>query len=150
MIREILSTIYARDLQKVIDEIKLYKSDEDLWRIEDGITNSAGNLALHLTGNINHFFGANLGNTGYKRERDNEFSDKNISRDELISKLENTISVLKQTLEKLPEDKLSEDYPEILGGNQHKVLPVIISMLSHLNYHLGQINYHRRLLEKYR
>lgn len=148
MLKETFIHLFERDLQKVIDEIRLYKTDEDLWQMENEIPNSAGNLALHLIGNINHYFGANLGNTGYKRERDLEFSDKNISRDEIAKKLENTISVLKDTLTNLPEQSFEEDYPEELGGGKQKTFGVVVHMLSHLNYHLGQINYHRRLLSK--
>lgn len=145
MLKETFIHLYERDLQKVIEEINLYKSDEDLWKLSDGISNSGGNLALHLIGNINHYFGANLGNSGYKRERDLEFSDKNISKNEIIEKLENTISVLKETLNNLADEDFQKDYPEELGGGTQKTLPVTIHMLSHLNYHLGQINYHRRL-----
>ncbi|CAN5686570.1 hypothetical protein BH20ACI4_BH20ACI4_17190 [soil metagenome] len=144
ILNETLIEIYERDLQKVIGEIKLYKTDEDLWKLENGISNSGGNLALHLIGNIKHFFGANLGKTGYKRERDLEFSDKNVSRDDIVENLENTILVLKETLSNLSDEDFDKDYPEELGGKSNKTLAIIIHMLTHLNFHLGQINYHRR------
>lgn len=145
MVKETLAFLYERDLQKVIEEIRLYKSDEDLWKTSGEITNSGGNLALHLVGNINHFFGANLGNTGYKRERDLEFSDKNISREEIAERMEKTIPVLKETLNNLSDEDFHKDYPEEFGGETRKTFAVIIFLLTHLNYHLGQINYHRRL-----
>lgn len=148
MIKETLIQIYEMDLQKVIEEIKKYENEEDLWKLAKGITNSGGNLALHLIGNINHFFGAVLGGTDYKRERELEFADKNVSRSEIINGLENAISVLKDALNKLSDEDLHEDYPVEFGGGQQKTISVIIYMLSHLNYHLGQINYHRRLLSK--
>ncbi len=148
MLKETLSKIYEIDLRKVIKEIELYKSEEDLWKLDDGISNSGGNLALHIIGNINHFIGANLGQTGYKRTRDLEFSDKNVSREEIIARLEKTIQVLKDTLENLSNEDFHKDYPEELGGETQKVFPVVVYMLSHLDYHLGQINYHRRLLSK--
>lgn len=145
MLNQAFIHLYERDLQKVIEEIKQYKSDEDLWKLEGGITNSGGNLALHLIGNINHFFGANLAKNGYLRERDLEFSDKNISREIIVEKLENAIEVLKETLSNLPDEEFTKDYPEELLGAKHKTFGVVVHMLSHLNYHLGQINYHRRL-----
>lgn len=148
MLKEILIQIYEGNLRNVIKEVELYKSEEDLWKLEDGITNSGGNLVLHLIGNINHFFGANLGNTGYKRERDLEFSDKNISRAEIVEGLENAINVLKDTLNNLSGEDFHKGYPEKLGDEPQKTISVIIYMLSHLNYHLGQINYHRRLCSK--
>ena len=112
MLKNTLLQIYENDLKKVIGEIELYKNDEDLWRLENGITNSGGNLALHLVGNINHFFGANLGKTGYKRERDLEFSDKNVSREVIIEKLENAISVLRETFNNLTDEDFQKDYPK--------------------------------------
>lgn len=148
MLRESLIQIYENDLNKVIKEINQYESEEDLWKLEDGISNSGGNLALHLIGNINHFFGANLGKTGYVRKRDLEFSDKNVSREKIIKELENTINVLKNTLNNLTDEDLHKDYPENFGDETPKTISVIIYMLSHLNYHLGQINYHRRLITK--
>lgn len=148
MLKETFIFLFERDLNKVIDEIKLYKSDNDLWKMENEIPNSAGNLALHLVGNINHYFGTNLGNTGYIRERDLEFSDKNVSREIIVEKLENTIEVLRTTLQNLPEERFAEIYPEELNGGERVTFGVVVHMLSHLNYHLGQINYHRRLLSK--
>ena len=68
-----LSSFFRKDLSKLIGEIDLYKNETDLWKIKDGISNSGGNLTLHLIGNLNHFIGATLGNTGYVRERDKEF-----------------------------------------------------------------------------
>lgn len=148
MLKETLVQIYEMDLRKVIEEIKKYENEEDLWLLDKEITNSGGNLALHLIGNINHFFGAVLGRTDYKRERELEFSNKNASRSEIIEGLENAISVLKDALNNLSDEDLHKDYPIEFGGGQQKTVAVIIYMLSHLNYHLGQINYHRRLLSK--
>lgn len=148
MLRETLIQIYTGDLQKVIKEINLYKSEEDLWKLDEGIANSGGNLALHLIGNIKHFFGANLGDTGYRREREQEFAGKNISRAEIIDGLEQAIDVLQDTLNNLADEDLHQEYPEVLGDKPQKSISIIIYMLSHLNYHLGQINYHRRLFSK--
>lgn len=148
MLKETLIQIYENDLKKVIKEIEQYEREEDLWKLEEGISNSGGNLALHLIGNINHFFGANLGKTGYERKRDLEFSDKNVSRGEIIESLENTIEVLKSSITNLSDEDLHKDYPENFGAETPKTIAVIIYMLSHLNYHLGQINYHRRLIAK--
>ncbi len=144
MLKETFIQLYERDLHKVIEEIKQYESDEVLWKLEKEISNSGGNLALHIIGNINHYFGANLGKNGYIRERDLEFSDKNVSREIIIEKLENTIAVLKETLKNFPDEDFNKEYPEELLGAKHQTFGIVIHMLSHLNYHLGQINYHRR------
>jgi hypothetical protein len=138
--------IYSLDLQKVIREIKSYENEADLWNLKDGISNSGGNLALHLIGNLNHFFGAVLGETGYRREREREFAGKDMTRDEIVEELEKCIGMLKNVFDGLTDEDLQENYPEEFGGEPRKTVEIVIYMLSHLNYHLGQINYHRRLL----
>lgn len=145
MLKETFIQIYEMDLRKVINEVNLYENEADLWNLEPGITNSTGNLALHLIGNINHFFGAVLGGTNYVRERDLEFADKNVSREKIVEGLENAIEVMKNALGKLSDEDFQKDYPADFGKGQQKTVAVVTYMLSHLNYHLGQINYHRRL-----
>ncbi len=78
MIKDALIEIFERDLLKLKEEISLYKDENNLWVTEKQISNAAGNLTLHLIGNLNHFIGATLGHTGYVREREKEFSTKNI------------------------------------------------------------------------
>lgn len=146
MIQDITS-LFERDLNKLMEEINLFKNENDIWKIKDGITNSAGNLTLHLIGNLNHFIGATLGNTGYARERDKEFSLKNISRVKLIDDIKNTQKVIKDTLPRLSSDDLSKDFPVAIGNFTSSTSVILIYLLAHFNYHLGQINYLRRISE---
>lgn len=141
-----LIEIFDRDLNKLITEINLYKDEERLWIIKDGIGNSAGNLCLHLIGNLNHFIGAILGNTGYVREREKEFSLKNIPRKELIQSIENTITVIKESLSKLTATDFEKLFPLEVFGKPLTTGFMLLHLTTHLAYHLGQINYHRRLL----
>jgi hypothetical protein len=85
---ETLKMLFDRDLNRLKNEIKLYQNEKTIWYIEKDITNSAGNLCLHLIGNLNTYIGAELGSTNYIRNRELEFSSKNILRDELIKKIE--------------------------------------------------------------
>jgi len=147
MLKEILSEIFERDLRKLIDEINLYKDEDKLWTIQDGISNSAGNLCLHLIGNLNHFIGATLGHTGYVRHRDDEFALKNIPRQDLLINIENTILIVKDTLSKLKEEDFAADFPQPLAGRAMKTDLMLVHLATHLAYHLGQINYHRRLID---
>ena len=146
MFKEALLEIFERDLNKLKEEINLYKDQNSLWIIEKGISNSAGNLCLHLLGNLNHFIGAVLGKTDYVRDRENEFSAKNISAKTLINYIENTIEIVKHTLEKLSDEDLAKDYPEQNHGKSVKTHFMLVHLLTHINYHLGQINYLRRLM----
>ena len=146
MMKENLKHLYVADVQKVIAEVEQYKSDEDFWSVSDGISNSGGTLTLHLIGNLKHYIGAVLGSTGYRRERDNEFSDRGVSREEILVQLRSVIEMLEETFNKVSDEDLQKDYPEELGDKPQKTVAVVVYMLTHLNFHLGQINYHRRLL----
>lgn len=146
MLKESLLEIFERDLNKLKNEIGLYKDENSLWIVKKEISNSAGNLCLHLIGNLNHFIGAILGKTGYVRNRDNEFSAKNISSKELISEIENTIDVIINTLNKLSAEDFEKDFPVQKHDKTVKTDFMLLHLLTHFNYHLGQINYHRRLI----
>jgi uncharacterized damage-inducible protein DinB len=146
VIQETLLDIFDRDLNKLITEINLYKDENDLWAIKEGISNSAGNLCLHLMGNLNHFIGAVLGNTGYVREREKEFSDKNIPVKDLIHSIEKTMAVVKESLSKLSAADFEKIFPLEVFGKPLKTDLFMVHLATHLSYHMGQINYHRRLL----
>ncbi len=146
MLAEVLSNLFERDLNKLKAEIEQYSSDSDLWKISDGISNSAGNLCLHLTGNLKHFIGAVLGGSGYVRDRDAEFSSKNISKVDLLKDIESTAAVVNASLEKLTDDDFAKTYAIEVFGHPMKTGFFLAHLTTHLNYHLGQINYHRRLV----
>jgi len=146
MLKENLLEFFERDLLKLKEEISLYPEESAIWETRPGISNSAGNLCLHLVGNLNHFIGAVLGNTGYIRQRDEEFSLKDIPRTELLLSVDQTILVLKATLQGFSESDFDKIYPLEKHGKVVTTRYMILHLLTHLNYHLGQVNYHRRLL----
>lgn len=142
-----LRDLYLSNLNKLKEELSAFKNENDLWHIRGDVKNSPGNLALQLTGNLNHFIGAQLGNTDYVRNRDKEFADKNIAREEIIAGINEAIEVVNSTLSKLSDDDLQKDYPILFLNKQHTTGEILFILYGHLNYHLGQINYQRRLLE---
>ncbi len=139
--------LFQRDLDKLKVEIQAYKLEKSLWLLEEGIGNSAGNLCLHIVGNLNHFIGAVLGNTGYIRQRDLEFSLKNVECSELIKQVDSVINVVEETLSALTYKDLQKEYPIRVFGEAMTTEFFLTHLTTHLTYHLGQINYHRRLLE---
>jgi uncharacterized damage-inducible protein DinB len=147
MITDALIMLFERDLQKLKTEIELYKAEENIWLVKDGIGNSAGNLCLHLMGNLSHFIGAMLGHTGYVRHREDEFILKNISRQDLITNIENCMLIVKTTLQKLTATDLEKEFPQNVFAKSINTEMMLIHLATHLTYHLGQINYHRRLLD---
>lgn len=148
MLIPILQSLFERDLGRLKAEIELYHDEKNLWLIDKDIYNSAGNLCLHLIGNLNAFIGAELGKTGFIRHRDLEFSIKDVARQELLDKIEATIGVIKKSLAMVTQEQLETDYPVMVFKEKCSTGLFLIHLATHLNYHLGQINYHWRLLDK--
>lgn len=147
MILQSLIALFERDLNKLKTEINLYQNEENLWKIESNILNSGGNLCLHIIGNLNAFIGAGIAKSGYIRNREGEFSLKHVSRNKLINDIDDTIQIIKKGLSQLSENDLKKDFPIVIWKEPTKMDFTLIHLHSHLNYHLGQINYHRRLLD---
>ncbi|MBR9916592.1 DinB family protein [bacterium] len=144
---ETLTQLFARDFETLESEIFAYSTEENLWIKEPGINNSAGNLGLHLAGNLAHFLGAILNNSGYIRDREFEFNGK-VDRDELINRIRDSRKTVRETLDNLTHEDFSKTYPLQPFGFEMSTEYFLIHLYSHFSYHLGQINYHRRLLDK--
>lgn len=142
-----IETLIIRDLESVISELNQIKNDEILYKTLPGVTNSIGNLSLHLCGNLLHFIGANLGNTGYIRNRPLEFSEKNKSISEISQLIKETQQVVKKTLSSMKIEELDYKYPSLFLEKEVKNSELLMILVSHLAYHLGQINYLRRVLQ---
>jgi hypothetical protein len=139
--------IFARDLAKLRQEIELYSNEQNIWKVDGKIANTAGNLCLHLVGNLNTYIGKELGGTGYVRNRPLEFSQKDVLRQDLLDKIDETVKVVDQSLSKLTESSLADEYPILVYEAGDTTGYVLTSLAVHLGYHLGQVNYHRRLLD---
>ncbi len=147
MLINTINTIFERDLNRLKTEIELYTNENSLWQMEKGISNSAGNLCLHLIGNLNMFIGNVLGKTDYVRNRPLEFSLKNIPRANLLQSIDATIVMVDRTLNALREEDLQLEFPILVFEKKTSTEFMLIHLTTHLSYHLGQINYHRRLLD---
>ncbi len=147
MLIETLIKLFNRDLNKLKEEINAYKAESNLWVIDKGVSNCGGNLCLHLVGNLNHFIGAELDGTGYARKRDLEFSLKDVPRDELLRQIDETMTIVETTLTKLTPEDLQKEYRRRVLEDYMTTGYFLVHLTSHLAYHLGQINYHRRLLD---
>lgn len=147
MLIETLKVLFDRDLHRLRKEIELYNNEKNLWKVEKQIANSAGNLCLHLIGNLSLYIGAEIGKTNYVRNRELEFSLKDISKAELIGNIEKTKIIVSTSLDKLTDDELENEYPILIFENKSSIGFLLIHLTTHLTYHLGQINYHRRLFD---
>ena len=147
MLTDTLKTILSRDLLKLKAEIELYKDEKNIWLIDKGIANSAGNLCLHLIGNLNTYIGKELGKTSYVRNRDLEFALKDVARTELVKNIDATVIVIQNALSKMKEDELDKEYPLLVFDKKTSTEYFLVHLIAHFSYHLGQVNYHRRLLD---
>ncbi|HNP97340.1 MAG TPA: DinB family protein, partial [Cyclobacteriaceae bacterium] len=141
-----LKKIFERDLDQLAQEISAYSNESDLWVVKGEIKNSAGNLCLHLCGNLQHFVGKVLGGTDYVRNREAEFADKHIPRTTLLKEIATTRKVVSDVLHNMSPAQLDQTYPVQVFGEPMTTGFFLIHLATHLTYHRGQINYHRRLL----
>jgi hypothetical protein len=148
MIIETIAFFLDRDINQVKLELELYQYEDRIWHIEHGIANSAGNLCLHLIGNLNGFVCGEIGKSGYKRNRPLEFTDKNVPRTAMLSQLESTKTCVASSLKLITEDMLEKDFPVQIFDTKYSYNRMLLHLATHLNYHLGQINYHRRLIDE--
>ena len=145
MIANDLKKLFLRDLDRLKTECEAYEDKSKMWEKVDGINNSAGNLTMHLTGNLQHFVGAILAKNGYVRKRDFEFNGK-VSYGELLSDIETTKQVIENYFDKADPDSFTSNYPLEPFGYPMTIHYFLTHLQGHFNYHLGQINYHRRIL----
>lgn len=140
--------ILDRDLQALARELAAYPDDTAVWQVPEGAVNSAGTLVLHLTGNIQHFLGARLAGTGFVRDRPAEFSARGVPRAALVRQIEAARNAVRAAAETVTEESLEGDYPEVVGGMRVATGEYLIHLVSHFGYHLGQVDYHRRLVSR--
>ena len=141
-----ITTQYQKFLDNLRIEISLYSDENDLWKIAGDLKNTPGNLALHLCGNLKHNIGAVIGNNGYIRQRDLEFSTKGVSKADILNEIESTAATVIPILDTLRDNDLWKPFPESSHGEDQTVYDALIRLALHLGYHVGQINYHRRIL----
>jgi len=146
MITDTIRSIVLRDIRAVRREVEAYSNEAMLWELRGGATNSAGNLALHLCGNLQHFVGARLGQTGYVRNRDLEFSSRNVSRDKILAELDATARAIDAAFDRLTDSDVAKPFPEPINGATVPTGEWLVHLIAHLGYHLGQIDYHRRMV----
>ncbi|GAA4406470.1 hypothetical protein GCM10023187_25950 [Nibrella viscosa] len=141
------TAIYERDLDRLQAEIDAFQEESHVWQTTGSIKNSAGNLCLHLVGNLNTYIGKNIGGHPYSRDRDAEFSLTGIPKQELLAQVEQTKAIVTTTLRSMDAATLDEIYPEAVFGYSMKTGFFLLHLAAHLSYHLGQINYIRRVFE---
>lgn len=137
VVRELESLRDAvRDLAGPLDERQFWTKP-----FEPG--NSFGHLVLHLTGNLRWFVGAQLGGTGYVREREREFTETNPpAKAEALAGLEEAVATFRRVVEGLSAERLTAPHPTERFGT---VVNALVHLISHFALHRGQLSYIARL-----
>ena len=141
-----LAAILDRDLATLRREVEAYPDEGDLWREIPGVANVGGTLVLHLTGNLQHYFGARLAGTGYVRDRPAEFARRNVPRSQLLREVDAARSAVKAASTAVGAAQLTADFPETVGGSRVGTADYLVHLAVHFAYHLGQLDYHRRVV----
>jgi len=141
-----ISRLINRELASLRDELLAYPNEADMWALPKGLPNSGGNIALHLVGNLRFFIGTQFGATGFVRDRDAEFTKKGVPRAEILSSIETAADEVTRTLATLDAAQLEKPFPVEIGGNRIQTGLFLQHLASHLAYHLGQVDYHRRVV----
>lgn len=141
-----LSRVLVRDLRTLAAELDAYPDDASVWACPPGIPNSAGTLVLHLAGNLRHFVGARLGGTGYVRDRAAEFAARGLSRADLRALVDAAAVEVGAALAGLDPRRLDDEFPDAIGGVRLATGRFLLHLVAHTGYHLGQIDYHRRMV----
>ena len=140
-----LSALFARDLQRLIQELQAFPDTASAWRTAPGVTNAAGTLALHLEGNLREYIGRQIGQIAYSRQRPLEFSARGVEKSELIARIEAVKATIPGVVQALSAAQLDAPYPEPINGKPITTRQLLVHLLAHLNYHLGQVDYLRRM-----
>jgi uncharacterized damage-inducible protein DinB len=119
-------------------------SEEEIWWRPNSASNSAGNLVLHLCGNVRQWIISGLGGVEDRRERDREFSERGpIPRQVLVTQLRRTVRDACRVLAQLSDDSLSRKYK--IQGYHVTGLDAAFTVADHFGYHTGQIIYITKL-----
>ena len=143
---EAIAALYARELRALGREIEAYPDDESLWARPEGIKNPGGVLAQHLVGGLRHFIAGRLGGSGYVRDRDAEFRESGAGKDDLLALVDAASHEVGRAFGGMDSGALERDFPDPVAGHHVGTLELLLHLLSHLGYHLGQIDYHRRIV----
>jgi hypothetical protein len=139
-----LAALFARDLTRLLQELRAFPDTTTLWATAPGVTNAAGTLALHLEGNLREYVGRQLGQLDYTRDRPLEFSQRGVEQQALIARIEAVHRMVPRVIEGLADERLAAPYPEEFNGAPISTRQFLIHLSGHLSYHLGQIDYLRR------
>lgn len=146
MLCDVLQVMILRELSALQRSVEAYPDDASIWAMPAGVPNAGGTLVLHLAGNLQHYVGTVLGGSGYRRDRAAEFARRDVPRAELVAEVAAAANAVEYTLPTVSAKTLSTPFPETIGGQVLTTEAFLVHLAAHLAYHLGQLDYHRRIV----
>ena len=146
MFNDWIAGVLVRDLKCLKRQLEAYADETEMWDTPNGVSNSAGNLAMHVAGNIQHFIGMQLGGSSYQRDREAEFASRHVPRAELLRLVDASIAAVQRALPAMDDEAMEKPYGLKIGDTTLTTGDFLLHLASHLTYHLGQIDYHRRVV----
>lgn len=137
---------YYRMIQTRVHELVEPLSEEQIWTRPYPYGNSVGNLILHLTGNLSTYIGAQIGGTGYVRNRPIEFTDTGKPKAEILRAFDQTIETVLATIAKQSDDDWSAPFFGQLEAESKTRFSAFLSCAAHAYHHVGQMIYLQREL----
>jgi hypothetical protein len=151
MSNKLLAEVVAKEIEQYAQNFLTLLgslSDDELWSTAGNIPNSIGTLARHVTGNLNHHFGAAILKSGYVRIRDREFTDRDISRTQVIADLQAAAQIARQALDAVDEQALDKPYTSPDGQVYESLAYCIVHMVIHFAMHYGQADYAQNYVKR--
>ncbi|HEY7307925.1 MAG TPA: DinB family protein [Gemmataceae bacterium] len=144
----LVRTALIEELEQLRDQVRTLAeplSEREFWTKPLDPGNSVGHLVLHLTGNLNYFVGAQLGGSGYVRDREREFTETQLpSKGDALQKLDDAVTMFRKVVSGLSAEQLAAAHPETRFG---VVMNALIHLLAHFALHRGQMSYIVRLVK---
>ena len=135
----------AEHLHKWVDPL----TNEQFWRKPYPYGNCVGHLVLHLTGNLSYYIGARVAETGYVRNRDKEFTDRNPPhKDEALRAFDRTVAMVVATIRKQGKEDWEKPYTAELEPEAENRFQIFVRCAGHAYHHVGQIVYLSRELAR--
>jgi uncharacterized damage-inducible protein DinB len=139
-IASVLAGRYSQNATR-IRELAGPLSDAQFWQKPFSFGNSFGHLVLHLTGNLNYYIGAQIGDTGYVRDRPREFADSSLPpKAETLKRLDEAVAMVLSTIRAQSTEDWSKEYSGT-GTEAKTRLELFMICAAHMQLHIGQMVY---------
>ncbi len=111
---------------------------EQTWQRPNDVSNSVGNLVLHLTGNVRQWVIAGIGGEPFQRDRPAEFAERGpLPQAQILAGLRDVVVRADQVIAGLSAADLEQEYS--IQGRTVTGIAAVFHVVEHFSLHTGQI-----------